>query len=745
MWKLKINWRKASGALLAGVMLCGSENSFAQQNQIVKKSANPVPQKLKDSDLVEFGWDGNGSLEELIQEIHDALGIRIHSIHNFKNKRITIHIANKIKRSELLDLFKTQLKDHGFLLLTPRKTDKSYKIIETKQMQRYAGRLGLVSKTIKLKHISINTARRRAEKLITPMGGDIMSLTEGGRNSLIISDFPENVAQIEKAIGAIDKKQDFYSEIIKIQDADPAEFERLAKETYNTYLKSVKNPLHRVNFQLNAASRSLVLSSSGKIDTELLNLIKTLDTKSKLVSKTYRLAHVLPTRLERKVSKLTNYKPGDKNFKSDPDDATGTWIVVAPENIHIEITKLIKEFNVPKTAATQSNWRFYKLKNRDANSVLATILSLKGEGDIISSINNQDPSNRITGFTGRGGITESSYTNPNSGNTSKAPAPKDKSKKSNLTTAKTQDAVVTADADTNTIIIVATPKIQQAYKKLIEQLDQKRPQVMVEVTLVTIDTSNDFSLGVELSSSISKNGSQYINFSSFGLSKRNDKGQVELVPGLGYNGAVIRPQDISIIVRALEGNSRVKVLSRPRILVNDNSASTLSSVIEQPFTTTSQGTSTTTTNFGGFASAGTTITVTPHISEGDYLQLKYNINLSSFTKSSGSDGLPAPRSTSELQSEITVPNAHAVVIGGLERMDFTESEASVPFLNQIPVLKYLLGNFEKTKKSSKLFVFIRPIILRDEGFEDLRHLSHKDLEAAGIPSHFPQPKMRLIR
>ena len=115
----------------------------------------------------------------------------------------------------------------------------------------------------------------------------------------------------------------------------------------------------------------------------------------------------------------------------------------------------------------------------------------------------------------------------------------------------TRNAKIASDPHTNTIIVEADPTVQQSYEALIRQLDKRRPQVLVEATVVTLDTSHDFSFGVEISGhGGSQPGNQYLVFSSFGLSTVNPNGQLSLIPGVGFNGALISSQIADVVVRA---------------------------------------------------------------------------------------------------------------------------------------------------------------------------------------------------
>jgi type II secretory pathway component GspD/PulD (secretin) len=301
-------------------------------------------------------------------------------------------------------------------------------------------------------------------------------------------------------------------------------------------------------------------------------------------------------------------------------------------------------------------------------------------------------------------------------------------------------ATVAADTNTNSLIVIAEPAVQRLYEQLIRTLDKRRPQVLIEATIVTLDTTNGFQLGVELSAHSRPGGNdQVITFSNFGLSTPNaSTGQLTLVPGLGFNGALISSDLADVILHALAQSGRTKITSAPRILVNDNATGTLQSLSEQPYTSTNIGTPLATTSFAGYAEAGTEITLTPHISEADYLQLEYAVALSSFTGTTEtSQGIPPPRQTDSVQSKVTIPDGSTVIVGGLNRTNDVDTTDSLPLLGQIPLLGALFSNHTTSQENLTLFVFLRPVILRDDQFEDLKYISYRDVNSAGVSDGFP--------
>ena len=305
---------------------------------------------------------------------------------------------------------------------------------------------------------------------------------------------------------------------------------------------------------------------------------------------------------------------------------------------------------------------------------------------------------------------------------------------------------VTADPNTNTIIVRGGPEVQKTYRQLIQTLDRRRPQVLLEATVVDVDTTHNFSFGVELSAH-SNGATKFLSFSQFGLSTVNvATGALTPVVNQGGTAAVIGTGVANAVINALVSDGHARVESAPRVLVNDNATGLLASIAEQPYSSVNASTTVATTSFGGYADAGTTITLTPHISEGDYLQLEYAVELSSFTGAAdASTGEPPPRQTDRVESKVTIPDGSTIIVGGLNRRTFERDVNAVPILGQIPFLRFLFSSRSTQASTETLFVFLRPTILRDESFVDLRNLSEGDLKDAGIPSNFPQSKPVVMR
>ncbi len=462
------------------------------------------------------------------------------------------------------------------------------------------------------------------------------------------------------------------------------------------------------------------------------------------------------------------------------DARTSQIIAVGPADAVRQALEVAALLDVP-VRAEDSPIRFYKLTNATAADVLDTIRGLEGKPPVVRAAAVQQPRDISSSPAGGGAGGSSAFGSQSSpgagaanGNQSQSPSNSGGGGGAGVPgnggtvtvqppsvaegiepssgtgggsdNGKLGYESVTADTNTNTIIVRGSAEVQRTYERLIKTLDQRRPQVLLEATVVTLDTTHNFSFGVEFSAH--NNGStKVLTFSQFGLSTANTtNGALGIIPNTGLNTAVIGTGVANAVIEALTTDTHARVRSAPRVLVNDNATGLLTSIAEQPFTSVNASTTVATTSFGGYADAGTTITLTPHISEGDYLQLEYSVELSSFTGTAdAATGSPPPRQTDRVESKVTIPDGATIIVGGLNRTTYMKTVNAIPVVGQIPVIGWLFGDRSTQAETSTLFVFLRPTILRDEEFADLRNLSESDLKDAGIPGNFPASVPQVMR
>ena len=309
------------------------------------------------------------------------------------------------------------------------------------------------------------------------------------------------------------------------------------------------------------------------------------------------------------------------------------------------------------------------------------------------------------------------------------------------------EITVIADEFSNQVIIKAPINQQEDLGTLISRLDKQRSQVYIQAVIVSIGDNEDFTLAFETQVM----AGEFSMGTNFGLSSTpaggvfTDPKNVATSLG-GITAAVIRSDYVPLIVNATQTNTEARILSTPQLLVNDNEESTIVSVSEQPYTEISQGDNggNNIAGFAGFAEAGTTLTVTPSISDGGFIRLLYNIELSNFTAAAGVDGSPPPRDRNTLTGSATVPANATIVLGGITVEDIRDTIVKVPLLGDIPLVGELFKRTNKINNKSKLYVFLTPRIMTDPNFNDLKLFSDGPQHEMEIDQDIPELEPAVI-
>jgi type II secretory pathway component GspD/PulD (secretin) len=420
------------------------------------------------------------------------------------------------------------------------------------------------------------------------------------------------------------------------------------------------------------------------------------------------------------------------------DTQSGRLFITAERTTHAAIAALLEQEDRP-LPEPQRPLRIYRPRNRKAGELLTTLSQLLSEATGVTAL--EEPAAKTSAsnrFKPAGRNRQASPT----GIVQVPPVPPVQEAledrvlggQSGLRV-QGPDYVLTVDEHTNSILAIGTREFHAQLESLIDDLDQRRPQVLIEMTLVAITMSDSMDLGVELQALDLGDAWDYLVFSNFGLSSIDvATGQRVLTPGVGANGVILSPEEVPILFRALATRANARTLSTPKLLVSDNARGTLRNVEEAPFTSVNASDTVATTSFAGFESAGTTLSVTPHILQGDHLTLEYELTFSNFSGSSASAAIPPPRTTNSFTSTVEVPDGHTVVTGGLMVDNDSDAISEVPLLGRIPGLGKLFQSRSRQKTKTKIFAFIRPLIQRDDRFADLKLITLKDTESADILS-----------
>ncbi|WP_226896207.1 type II secretion system secretin GspD [Polymorphobacter sp. PAMC 29334] len=274
----------------------------------------------------------------------------------------------------------------------------------------------------------------------------------------------------------------------------------------------------------------------------------------------------------------------------------------------------------------------------------------------------------------------------------------------------------------NAIVVRGTPAAIAAIGVLIEELDIRRPQVLIEAAIAEVTGDAAEALGVQFAAG----GAAVINGVSGGTSFSNtgvSLGSViaALVPGgLGLVGDGLSlaggsKGNFNILVQALGTSTKSNLLSTPSITTLDNEPAEIVVGQNVPFRTGSFSTTgNTLTPFTTIErqDVGITLRIVPRIHEGDSIRLEVSQEVSSLVGSvTGAADLITNRRS--IQTTVLADNGDTIVLGGLITDDRTNTRSQVPVLGDIPVLGNLFKSRQQTQTKRTLFVFLRPTILRD--------------------------------
>lgn len=295
------------------------------------------------------------------------------------------------------------------------------------------------------------------------------------------------------------------------------------------------------------------------------------------------------------------------------------------------------------------------------------------------------------------------------------------------TTVSNKDISIQADKNANALIITAPHDLFNSLKGIVEKLDIRRAQVLVEAVIAEVSLNTARELGVEwvIDGTPGTNTAVgFINFGSLGglinAATAIDLGNAPQLPsgttlGFGREGSSV---NFAAFLRALNSDSATNVLSTPSILTLDNTEAEIVVGENVPFISgeyTSTGTAGTVNPFRTInrEDVGLSLKVTPQINEGNAVQLEIEQEITNVIP--GAEGATdLTTSKRRIKTTVLVEDQEVVVLGGLIDDSLHETQTKVPLLGDIPLLGSLFRYSTASKIKRNLMVFIKPVIIRDD-------------------------------
>lgn len=295
-----------------------------------------------------------------------------------------------------------------------------------------------------------------------------------------------------------------------------------------------------------------------------------------------------------------------------------------------------------------------------------------------------------------------------------------------------QELNIWADERMNALVMTGPQASIRRIMQIVDQLDVRRAQVLVEALIVEVTLNDNSDIGVSFAatdeggenplfvSDPSSTGT--ISNAAGSVGAGNDAAAIAGLIGQGLTLGVGRIVDDGIsfaaILNALQSDANTNVISTPTLVTLDNEEATIEIGSEVPFVT-GQFTNTGGNNNGAVnpfntiqrERIGTLLEITPQINEGDAIILKVKQEVSSISESAAAVDLITNERL--IETTVIVEDGGILVLGGLIDDQVTETEQRVPILGSIPVLGSLFRSRSTDTTKTNLMVFIKPRILRD--------------------------------
>lgn len=276
---------------------------------------------------------------------------------------------------------------------------------------------------------------------------------------------------------------------------------------------------------------------------------------------------------------------------------------------------------------------------------------------------------------------------------------------------------ITNDTRTNSLIVKDTVEVIEKMKKIIEVLDTATPQILIEAKIVEANEQYSKNIGLGTGGiSLNSNRSLITDEEAIGsgsgaawtlntLGGAGGTFSFNLLDSNGYNL-------LNFNLQMLESESKVRVVSSPKVITQNKMAATFTSSDTLNFLTQTGGQNPTSQIVP--VNADINFSVTPQVTNDGSISMEVNISKTGFTAPQRAEDPPGTTNRA-IQTNVLVDNGSTIVIGGLYKTEATESVSGVPFLKDLPLVGWLFRSaYNPTNSRNELIIFLTPRIINQE-------------------------------
>lgn len=492
-----------------------------------------------------------------------------------------------------------------------------------------------------------------------------------------------------------------------------------------------------------APSNMLILSGRASNIQQLAEIISQVDNSSASGIDIVPLRHALAmdvanTLKDLVLSQMNQHKNNQAMVAAD--DRGNAILISGSKTDRIRIRMLIMQLDKQSTNSTNNNTQviyLHYLRAEDLVPILAGIAQASFSGTVGTTIgtvtlpilDSTNPTSNM-GNLNPGDVSNNQAPIPQTG---PSPTPNPAAANTQNEGSTKPNIQIIAEPNTNSVIINGPSKLIQMLKTVIQQLDIKPAQLLVEALIAELDETDFKNLGIE--------------WGSVAQATRDPK---TFQPGFAVLDSKTSINQFQARIYALAKQNRANILSTPSVVVLDNRQAKILigkqvSIATSSYPNNAGGTTTASpyTNYDR-ANVALHLYVRPQITNNGGIQLQ--IDQGNNTLATPID--PANPTTfpifniSAIVTSVHVHSGDVVVLGGLAQDTITNDNNNLPIVGEIPGIGRLFQRNLTQREKKVLMVFIRPHILSTDadGLEftgaKYNHLRADQLDIARLQEEY---------
>ena len=502
-------------------------------------------------------------------------------------------------------------------------------------------------------------------------------------------------------------------------------------------LRPLISPNNTIN--VNPGNNSIIITDYADNLQRMARIIATLDVSNASDVEVIQLKHAIAVDLAPLVLRLVESGSNAAQAPATPgqtsaeykttllaEPRSNTLILRAANPARVALVKsLVAKLDQPGGSNPSGNIHVVYLKNADATKLATTLrAAVSGQATSSTSANPSATNTAATPLNATSGAATSGTTLGSS----------------TVPTGPATGGQIQADTATNSLIITAPEPQYRQLRAVIDMLDQRRAQVMVESLIAEVNADKAAEMGIQWQTATGQAGG---NIGIIGTNFNNPisttigqgniigaSGGATALSALGGGLNIGRARQIngtyvlSSLATFLQQNGDGNVLSTPTLLTLDNEEAKIVVGQNVPFVT-GQYTNNNTTNgsVNPFQTVerkdvGLTLKVKPQISETGTVKLTIFQEVSSVVPNSVGSTTGLITNKRSIESNVLVDDGSIIVLGGLLSDEYSGAASQVPAFGDIPVIGWLFKSESRTRTKKNLMVFLRPVVMRDAAASD---------------------------